>query len=239
MCYRYSIAITDFAISEWFEAMAELNMSPIYHANGFDFPLMPVITQQEPNKVQHFSWGLVPAWVKTVEDAKKMKTQTLNARSETIFSKPSFRNLVKQNRCLVPASGFFEWMTVGKAKYPFFIHLKHAPFFAFAGLWSGWTDRETGEYISSFTIITTEANELMAKIHNEKKRMPVILNREQQKQWLNPTLNTENIQALLTAYPTEEMEAYAITKRLTNRNLNPNVPEVIEAAHYPELAMLF
>lgn len=239
MCYRYSISITDFQISEWFEAMAELNRSPIYHANGFDFPQMPVITQQEPNKIQHFSWGLIPGWVKTAEEAQKLKAQTLNARGETIFSKPSFRNLVQKNRCLVLASGFFEWMTVGKAKYPFFIHLKNAPLFAFAGLYSGWTDRETGEFIPSFTIITTEANELMAKIHNEKKRMPVILNREQQKEWLNPKLKSEEIEALIKPYPTEEMEAYAITKRLTNRALNPNTPEVLEPGHYPELALFF
>ncbi|HVK96877.1 MAG TPA: SOS response-associated peptidase family protein, partial [Flavisolibacter sp.] len=90
-------------VAEW-----EMPFEPIYHINGFDFPAMPVITSAHPNKVQAYSWGLIPHWVKNVEEAKKIRTQTLNAKAETIFEKPSFRNYVN-NRCIILADGFYEW----------------------------------------------------------------------------------------------------------------------------------
>ena len=150
--------------------------------NGFQFPQTPVITNKEPNTIQLFQWGLIPFWAK--DDS--IKKFTLNARIETIAEKPAFKNSIN-NRCLILADGFFEWQWLdekGKRKQKYLISLPDNEPFAFAGLWSGWTDKQTGEVIHSYSILTTEANELMSKIHNSKKRMPVIVAKENEQFWL-------------------------------------------------------
>ena len=216
--------------AEW-----ETPFEPIYHINGFDFPRMPVITMHEPKKVQAYLWGLIPHWVKSLADAQKLRAQTLNAKSETIFEKPAFRTYIQQNRCLVITDGFFEWMEFQKKKYPHYVHLKENELFAFAGLYSHWTDKETGELFRTFSIITTEANPLMARIHNVKKRMPVILPQNQWDQWLLPTLNKEQIMEMLHPCPDTNMNAYAISKHITTRGSDTNVPEINAPFQYPEL----
>jgi putative SOS response-associated peptidase YedK len=208
---------------------------PIYHINGFNFPLMPIITQQQPDKVQAYSWGLIPHWVKSLDDVAKLRAQTLNARSETLFEKPSFRSYTN-NRCLVLADGFYEWMDFAKQKYPHYVHLTEARLFAFAGLYAHWTDKETGELVRTFTIITTDANPLMARIHNVKKRMPLILPREEWDKWLDPNLSREEMKEMLRPCPDTEMKAFTISKLITSRNADTNVPEVTRPLEYPELA---
>lgn len=149
--------------------------------NGFQFPQTPVITNKQPNTIQLFNWGLIPFWAK--DDS--IKKNTLNARIETIHEKPSFRNAVN-NRCLILADGFYEWQWIddkGKQKQKYLITLSNDELFAFAGLWSEWTDKQTGEILNTYTILTTDANHLMAEIHNTKKRMPVIVANEND--WLN------------------------------------------------------
>ncbi|WP_165929535.1 SOS response-associated peptidase [Pseudocnuella soli] len=216
--------------AEW-----EMPFEPVYHANGFDFPLMPVMTGAEPNKVQAYRWGLIPSWTGTLADADKLRTQTLNARGETIFTKPAYRSSVQQ-RCLVLADGFFEWMEFGKKKYPHLVQLKDESVFAFAGLYSHWTDKETGEVLRSFTIITTDANPLMARIHNTKQRMPVVLPQALWNEWLQPELTKEQIAAQLRPIDDSIMEGFPISKRITTRGVDTNVPEVRERVDYPELA---
>jgi len=217
--------------AEW-----EVPFEPIYHISGFAFAPMPVVTQQEPHKVQAYQWGLIPHWVKTAAEAQKLKAQTLNAKAETIFEKPAFRTYVMHNRCLVLSDGFFEWMDYKKKKYPHYVHLKNNELFAFAGLYAHWTDKETGELFRTFTIITTDANPLMAKIHNTKKRMPVILQQDQWSTWLNPALNKEQIADMLLPCADTDMEAHTISKLITTRDADTNVPEVIQEELYPELA---
>lgn len=167
----------------------ELYKPSIY--NGFQFPKTPVISTKEPEKIQLFSWGLIPFWAKD----NSIRKNTLNARMETITEKPSYRNTVK-NRCLILTDGFYEWQWLdenGKQKQKYLLTLPNEEPFAFAGLWSEWTDKQTGEIINSYTILTTEANELMSKIHNTKKRMPVIISADNEKDWLNgQELRTQN-----------------------------------------------
>ncbi|MBP6456852.1 MAG: SOS response-associated peptidase [Chitinophagaceae bacterium] len=149
--------------------------------NGFQFPQTPVITDKQPNTIQLFNWGLIPFWAK--DDS--IKKNTLNARIETIHEKPSFRNAVN-NRCLILADGFYEWQWIddkGKQKQKYLITLSNDELFAFAGLWSEWIDKQTGELFNTYTILTTEANELMTEIHNTKKRMPIIIANEND--WLS------------------------------------------------------
>ena len=160
---------------------AENYVPSIY--NGFTFPQTPVITNKEENKIQLFNWGLIPHWAK--DDS--IRKNTLNARSETIHEKPSFRQVVN-NRCLVLSDGFFEWQWLdekGKKKQKYEITLPSNELFAFAGLWSEWVDKTTGELINSYAILTTEANETMSRIHNSKKRMPMILSRDNERRWIN------------------------------------------------------
>ena len=150
--------------------------------NGFDYPLTPIIIDENPKIITHYNWGLIPSWSKD-DDIKKF---TLNARIETVDEKPSFRNSVNK-RCLVIANGFYEWQWLdskGKNKNKFEIGIGNNDLFAFAGLYSEWTDTITREIKKTYTIVTTEANTLMAEIHNIKKRMPIILKQEDEIKWL-------------------------------------------------------
>ena len=151
--------------------------------NGFDFPKTPIITGSETNKVQLFNWGLIPNW-SIDEDIRKF---TLNAKIETLAQKPSFKNVIN-NRCLILSTGFFEWQwrdSKGKNKRKYLITRPEESLFTFAGLWSEWVNPETGEVKKTYSIITTEANELMSEIHNSKKRMPVIVPKNREFDWLN------------------------------------------------------
>lgn len=171
--------------------------SPMDIYNGFAHPRMPIITSNERDKIQFFEWGLLPRWAKD----KKFQANTLNARLDTLGEKPSFKNVL-MNRCLILAEGFVEWQwqdPKGKEKIKYLIEINENPIFAFAGLWSEWVDVISGEIIPTFTIITTEANELMAKIHNTKKRMPVIIHRDFEENWLEKgTINmwNDNLKAI-------------------------------------------
>lgn len=151
--------------------------------NGFSFPKIAIITDAAPHQLQtNFSWGLLPSWAKDSDFRKN----TLNARLETLTEKPSFKNITHQ-RCLIPANAYFDWHWLdpqGKAKQRYCIHTSEE-LFAFAGLYSCGQHPETGETINTFTLLTTAANATMAFIHNTKKRMPVIVKREDERRWLN------------------------------------------------------
>ncbi len=151
--------------------------------NGFSHPYCAIITNDRQEIIQFARWGLLPDWAKD----KSLQNNTLNAKLETIGDKPSFKNYQTQ-RCLIPADGFYEWQWLdpaGKKKQKYLVHLPGDPLFSFAGLWNQWRDRSTGEVFHTYTILTTEANALMSVIHNSKKRMPVILNPDAEKAWLN------------------------------------------------------
>ncbi len=153
-------------------------------------------------------WGLVPSWA----DDPTIGNRMINARAETVASKPSFRGAFKSRRCLIVADGFYEWQKRGAAKQPYYIRLRDGGPFGFAGLWERW--HREGQTIESCTIITTEANELMRPLHD---RMPVIVPRSQYAAWLDPkTTGGEAIQKLLQPYPTDEMTAYPVSTVVNN-----------------------
>ena len=163
------------------------------------------ILNEDERHVSSVKWGLIPVWAKDEAIGYKM----INARSETLLEKPSFKSLLPTRRCLILADGFFEWLDTGRGKQPYFIHLRSGEPFTFAGLWSHWKNPK-GEEIKSCTIITCGPNKLIEKIHN---RMPVILDAEAQELWLNPE-NQERraLTSLLNPYPEKEMEAYPVSK---------------------------
>ncbi len=153
--------------------------------------------------IEGLRWGLIPSWSKDVSFASKL----INARAETLAEKASFRDAFKHRRCIIPASGFYEWQKESKgAKQPFYFHLEDKDVFGFAGLYEHWLDRETGEQIETCTIITTEANKVLEPIHD---RMPVILKPQDYEQWLDAKeKDTGKLQKLLVPYPSAEMNAY-------------------------------
>ena len=172
MCYNYSLIIyrnqRDFEKTYGVDQTQKNKMSSYYTINSFSLPKMPVISNENPYQFQICHWGLIPFWVKKIEDAEKIRNQTMNARAETLFEKPSYRNSIKQRRCLVPASGFFEWRYILGKNYPYYIRLKDKKWFSFAGIWDSWKNPETKENVYTYSIITCEPNNLLRKIHNKK-----------------------------------------------------------------------
>jgi len=152
--------------------------------------------------------------------------------------KPSFKYALQNaQRCLVPSTGFFEWQTVGKQKYPYFIHLRNHPLFAMAGLWESWQNIQHSEDVwHTFSIITTEANPLMARIHNTKQRMPVILLPGTESIWLQTDVNHSLLEEIAKPLDEVYMEAFTIGKLISNPKANSNVVEVTQPMIYPELS---
>ena len=183
MCFHSKQSKTAQELKNRFHAKFEneaLFQPTIY--NGFQFPKTPVITNNQPENIQLYHWGLIPFWAKN----DSIKKSTLNARIETIHKKPSFKNVVN-NRCLILADGFYEWQWLdpkGKQKQKYELTLPNNELFALAGLYSEWIDKTTGEIINSYAILTTEANKLMSKIHNTKKRMPILISEDNEQAWL-------------------------------------------------------
>jgi putative SOS response-associated peptidase YedK len=180
----------------------------------------PVVTVESDHRVLRLmKWGLVPFWAKDTNIGYKM----INARAEGIESKPSFREPFKKKRCLVLADGFYEWKKLGtKTKVPYFIRLKSGEPFAFAGLWDVWDKEE--EPLETFTIITTDNNELIKPLHN---RMPVILHQRDEAVWLDPELRDPGkLLPLLKPYPSDEMDMYEVST-IVNSPKN-DVPDCIK-----------
>ena len=178
------------------------------------------IVNAEPDAITLSTWGFVPAWAAGRTGIKPV----INARAETVASKPFFKQAFQTKRCLVIADGFYEWKKAKEGKTPFRITLKTEEPFAFAGIWST-VQNSAGEDERTFAILTTNANDLVAQIHN---RMPVILPEDAEQDWLNEQLALEEAQALLAPYPAALMTAYEVSSKV-NSPAN-NTPEVIAHA---------
>ena len=164
-------------------------------------------------------WGLVPFWAKEAKPAYS----TINARAEEVAQKPAYREALKNRRCLVPADAFYEWQRLDtKAKKPFAIELESGEPYAFAGLWESWKPKE-GDALETFTILTTDPNELMEPIHN---RMPVILEPQDYDRWLEPGDPARPPLDLLRPLAAEKMRAWPVSERVGN--VRNNDPELLE-----------
>lgn len=240
MCFHKSLNVKASELEARYEAVLpnSADFQPVYHANAYNFPVWPILTHQEPGRLQMMHWGLIPRWVKTPEDATDIRTRTINARSETIYDKPSFRSAAQSGkRCLIPVTGFYEWHTAGSKKFPFYISTTNQKIVSIAGLWDEWPDPETGEFVQTYTLLTTDANPLLAAIHNTKKRMPCVLTPDAEQAWLHNDLSEADALALLEKqYPASQMHSYSISKRITSRSEPSDVPEVLTPANYPELS---
>lgn len=204
MCGRYTLTVTKEAALERFDLdVAEVEIAPRY--NIAPTQKVAVVYDESPRTLSQARWGLVPSWSKTGPSAGQ---PLINARVETLLEKPSFRNIFRARRCFVLCDGFYEWQrNPDGTTIPYRATLADGAPFALAGLWDEWTSPE-GEVIRSCTVITTEANDLLAPLHH---RMAVILRREIEKQWLGKG-KPEELMGLLTAYPASDMRVYPVSK---------------------------
>lgn len=240
--YAQRYGATPAEIEELKEQLNRLEVK--YFASGFSHPNLPVITDEHPHAIQAYSWGLIPFWAKDVGSAVKISNQCLNARGETIFEKPAFRQSAKSKRCLITCiDGFYEYYHFKGKTYPYFISLKSDEPITFAGLWDRWENKEEGLVRYTATIVTTTANELMARIHNNPKRengesrMPVILPQELEREWLRPMndkVDKDLLQELIRPYPAEQMQAYTV-RQLSGKTGVGNTPQAQETFEYEAL----
>lgn len=213
MCGRYTNAAKKDQIRKEFSAKIPNAVSDKPRYNIAPSQMIEVVLNDNTERiVSLLKWGLIPHWAKDAEIGNKL----INARGETLSEKPSFRDAFKNRRCIIPATGFYEWKKGRDGKQPYYFHLKEKDVFGFAGLWEEWIDKETNKVIETCTIITTEANEVLKPVHD---RMPVILKAEDYDEWLDTTIKkAENLQKFLAPYSANEMESYSVSKSV-------NVPD--------------
>lgn len=235
--------LAEYYSAEYDDVLEEI-YGPRFVENAFDHFSTPIVTAEDPKRLTAHNWGLIPWFSKNITDALSARLHTANCRSEDMFTTPSFRDAARKGqRCLIPATGFFEskWLDVNKKstpKFPFLIYRKDQPIFSFAGLYSKWKDMSTDTEYLTYTILTTAAtgNRLMSDIHNSKLRMPVILPREYEKDWLNPNLSEDDVKALCQPYSDKGFDAHPVSKLIYAKNeVERNVPQVLEKVQYQEL----
>ncbi len=212
MCYHTEVTTDVKRLEARMKAVAlEAEKHRTGRFTGFAHPFLPVMLQGATAEIRHFQWGLLPEWVKDFAAAKKLADQTLNAMGETIAEKPSFRGSVNQQRCLVLVDNFLEWRhtELGKQAYRMKLVQDNEPLRAMGGLWSFWKEPITGVEFRTFTIITTEANEEMAWVHNTKKRMPLVLEESQFETWLS-NASFRDIQPMVRPAPHGSLKPEAV-----------------------------
>lgn len=206
MCGRY-VLLTDLN-----KIVASFDVQEVgcdYHPSNTISPgqqIPAVVRQNEANHLVFFRWGLIPSWAKDPSIGNKM----FNARAETVAEKPSFRSAFKRRRCLIIADGFYEWQKLERVKKPFLFFLRAGEPFGFAGLYEIWISPD-GSPVQSCTIITTTPNDLISPIHD---RMPVILHKDQELRWMDPSNEDQKgLLNLLKPYPADEMEGKEVAAR--------------------------
>jgi putative SOS response-associated peptidase YedK len=219
MCYTIEINLTREQLEKRFQATLDnhLPYRKQQRVSAFSLPECPVICADNPSEIRLYKWGLIPMWSRDEDYAREIRTKTFNAKAETITEKASFRHLIRTRKCLVLTNGFYEWQARGREKFPYYIKLQESEIFALAGLHDSWTNKSTGEILNTFTIITTQANPMMEKIHNTKKRMPAILSEEDEREWCNPQLPLEKTLSFLHPFNEKKMLAEEVDKALFRR----------------------
>jgi putative SOS response-associated peptidase YedK len=221
MCGRFTLRTNP---RDWAEVFAVLRESEDEWSPRYNIaPTQKVLCVRDGEQREFFSprWGLIPSWAK---DAK-IGAQCINARVETVDTKPAFRSAFKKRRCLVMADGFYEWRK--EDKQPYFVTLKSGEPMAFAGLWETW--RPPDGPVESCTICTTDANDMMGRLHD---RMPVILPRNVVDHWLDPKVtDPEELKPMLLQFPGGEMQSWPVSKAVGNvRNQGPTLVEPIDVS---------
>jgi putative SOS response-associated peptidase YedK len=216
MCGRFNLTATPERAKEAFNLPSLFDFEPGYNITpGQD--ILAIVPSDEAIDANHYNqavqlfWGLIPSWSKD----RKIRHSLINARAETITEKPSFRSAFQKRRCLIPATGFFEWQQTEQGKQAYHIARPDHNTFAFAGFWEHW--EQGGETVYSCTIITTSANQLMLPIHN---RMPVILDQQNYVKWLDKHSNKDDLQALLARDAYSAMDTNTVSNWVNNPRHN-------------------
>ena len=192
----------EFKLTEVPNVEARYNIAPTQD-------ILSVRRTEDGREAAMLKWGLVPSWAKDVSIGAKL----INARSETVTEKPSFRQAFKKRRCIIPADGFYEWQRTEGRKQPFFFQMRDESPFGFAGLWERWQGVD-GQTIESCTILTTEANEVLRPVHD---RMPVILHPDDYELWLDEDVRKQGLlKDLMQPYPAEEMMSYPVSMAINS-----------------------
>jgi putative SOS response-associated peptidase YedK len=222
MCGRYGRRAEKQRIAEAMQAgyvHVFDDFPPSYNIAPTDIqPVVRLSRDTGERELTMMRWGLVPSWAK----GAKLGISTINARAETLTTSSIYREAFQRRRCLVPAEWFYEWQLPDtKTKQPFAISLKDHSIFAFAGLWESWKNQETGEQLMTYTIVTTDPNDLMERLHN---RMPVILAPKDYARWLSPASASHLPIDLLRPFPADEMTAWKISRAVGNvKNNDPSL----------------
>lgn len=211
MCGRFTLHHDADSIVERFDVLdTVIGVEPRY--NIAPQQNIPVILAPQNNRIlDSFRWGLVPSWAKEAAIGQKM----INARSETLTEKPSFRTALLRRRCLIPADGFYEWERhEDGSRHPIHFRLQSQELFAFAGLWEEWQEPNSENRLRTCTIITTSANETVGRVHD---RMPVMLPRDAEEIWLDMSMSdTDMLRSFCMPYPDSEMEAIPVSRRVNS-----------------------
>lgn len=234
MCGRASLTKNEKELEERFgstfytEDIERYNPVPNYNLAPSQY--LPVISNEDGGHFNIFKWGLIPFWSKDAKIAYKL----INARAETLDTSQAFKNAFKKRRCLIPLDGFYEWDKISGSKKPFRITLKDDKIFSVAGIWDEWKD-EKNEKMSTFSIITVEANGLVGQIHN---RMPAILSIEEERLWLSEDLTINDLKCLLKPLSDEVMRMYPVSERVNNvRNNDRQLIEEIGTLENPNISL--
>lgn len=240
MCFTVNVNIVREVLEERYGAtlIDPDKYRPSYYYHAYSTPYLPVVCFDDNTSLRLFRWGLIPSWAADENEANDIMMKTFNARSETIDTKPAFRESFASRRCLVPVMGFFEWQHIGGRKVPWYIRLRGEDLFSLAGVWDSWAIRG-GITLNTFSVVTTRANELMEEIHNTKKRMPVILPPAAERLWLRGELTKNSADALMQPVASEMLEAHTVSPLITNVRADRNRPELIMPYNYPVQGLLF
>lgn len=228
MCGRFSLTDPE-ALMDRFE-ISETRIGPRYNiAPTQDVAVIRKDSQLRKNRLDLMHWGLVPSWAKDPSSGSRM----INARSETVEHKPSFREAFRSQRCLIPADGFLEWKKLRGGKHPFYFQLQGRELFAFAGLWERW-QATPGLTLDSCCILTTTPNEMVAKVHD---RMPVILPSDAYSTWLSPATPAPDLKSLLCPYPSSQMISFPVSRSVNS--VGNDQPDCLEPTAPVETRTLF
>lgn len=186
-------------------------------------------------EVELFSWGFIQALKNDDAETREIKFMTANAKAETIFEKQLYKNAIMNSHCLILANGFFEWRHVNNKKYPHFIYLNDKEPFWIGGIYNSWLNTDTGEIKNTVSMVTTAANPMMEVIHNKKKRMPLIFERNKEEIWLETNLSKEEIEKQMVPLDEKHMGYHTISKRITSKTENVDDPRILAPYEYPEL----
>jgi putative SOS response-associated peptidase YedK len=220
MCGRASLTKNEkeledrFGSSFYSEDIERYNPVPNYNIAPGQF--LPLITNSDPGHFNIFKWGLIPFWSKDSKSAYKL----INSRAETLEQNSVFKSAFQRRRCLIPLDGFYEWKINGKSKIPYRIVKSDYSIFSAAGIWENWKTPE-GNELFTFSIITVEANETVARLHN---RMPAILFEDEERLWIDDNITISEAKSLLKPFPSELIFAYPVSQKVNNvRNNEPDL----------------